>query len=221
MISQLDRTSLKLPLLPYLGLDLNCLSPRLTLNSYICLSFYLPFLYQSDKLAHGVLFFQTREAPFTIHTASFCFTSLRNCIFLNSCFQHPFWQPYGLSLRPQHSIIFLIFYHRHTLASQTPAVSNYHGVINLVREDINQRRNMKMCTLLYKQALHPQQPPTLVQAHSLLTVPRVGTMSHPPYHGQAGLCRELTGIGMSWRRAVEGIHRRQRSRVSQQDMLIT
>lgn len=37
--------------------------------------------------------------------------------------------------------------------SQTWAVSNYHGVITINRDGIPQRRNMKVCTLVYKQAL--------------------------------------------------------------------
>ena len=37
----------------------------------------------------------------------------------------------------------------------THAVSDYHGVININREDIPQR-NVKICTLFNKQTLHPQ-----------------------------------------------------------------
>ena len=44
----------------------------------------------------------------------------------------------------------ILLRHSHTLDSWTHAVSNYHGVINLYRESIPQRRNMKICTLLYK-----------------------------------------------------------------------
>jgi hypothetical protein len=49
-----------------------------------------------------------------------------------------------------------------------PAVSDYHGAINVNREAIPQRRNVKICTLLYKQVLHPQQPSTPVEANAQL-----------------------------------------------------
>lgn len=45
-----------------------------------------------------------------------------------------------------------------------------HAVINCGREDIPQRRSMKIHTLLYKQTLFPQQPSTLMEAHTLMTV---------------------------------------------------
>jgi hypothetical protein len=37
-------------------------------------------------------------------------------------------------------------------------------------EDIPQRKNIKICTILYKQSLHPQIPSTLIQAHALLSL---------------------------------------------------
>ena len=56
----------------------------------------------------------------------------------------------------------------HTLTSRTPAVSDYLGVIIHSRESITQRKNMEICKLLYKRALCPQQPSTLVEVHILL-----------------------------------------------------
>lgn len=41
----------------------------------------------------------------------------------------------------------------------------YYGIININKEDITQR-NMKICILLQKQALCPQQPSTLMEAHT-------------------------------------------------------
>ena len=89
-----------------------------------------------------------------------------------------------------------------TLASKTHDVSNYQWVINLVKEDIPQRRNMKIFTL-YKQALHPQQPPTLIEAHTLLAlfqrqepchaIPCVGRSS-VPLQGTAMLQSEIQGV---------------------------
>jgi hypothetical protein len=67
---------------------------------------------------------------------------------LNSCFQSSFPQPEGLSWRSQH----YNFVETLVIPSWTPAISDYHGVINLGGEDIPPRKNMKICTLLYKQA---------------------------------------------------------------------
>lgn len=68
-----------------------------------------------------------------------------------------------------HSIYHFAKNIRYTLAYQTHAASNYHGV-NLNRESILQTRYMKICTFLYKQTPHPQQPSALVKAHPLLTL---------------------------------------------------
>ena len=73
----------------------------------------------------------------------------------------------------------ILLRHRHALASWTHATSNYHGVINLGREDIPRRRNMKICTLLYKQALQPQQPLTLMETHLLLALFQGQEPCHP------------------------------------------
>ena len=54
--------------------------------------------------------------------------------------------------------------------TQLPADSNYHGVINLGREDIQQKRSMKICTLLYKKALCLLQPSTVVDCPTLLAL---------------------------------------------------
>ena len=56
---------------------------------------------------------------------------------------------------------------RNTFLPQTHVVFNYNGVIILNREHIPQRRNMKIRTLLYKQALCPA---TLVKARALLAL---------------------------------------------------
>ena len=57
-----------------------------------------------------------------------------------------------------------------TFPFQTHAVSDYHGVININQEGILWRRNIKICTLLYKQTICPQQQSTLGKAHTLLAL---------------------------------------------------
>ena len=70
------------------------------------------------------------------------------------------------------------FVEEHILTSQTHAVSNYHGVINFNKESAPQRRNMKICTLLYKQALHPQQLSAQLGAHPLLALLQEQELCH-------------------------------------------
>jgi hypothetical protein len=69
----------------------------------------------------------------------------------------------------------------HTSTSQSHAVSDYLGVVNINREDIPQR-NVKIGTLLYTQALCPQQPLPLMEADALPVgpVPGAEAMSNPP-----------------------------------------
>jgi hypothetical protein len=72
------------------------------------------------------------------------------------------------------------------LSPKNLAVSDYHGVLG--REDRLQRSNMKICTLLYKQALYPQQPSTYVEDHILLALFQgKEIMSYCLFHGQDGL----------------------------------
>ena len=59
---------------------------------------------------------------------------------------------------------------RHTLTSCIQGVSDYHEVFNIGREDIPSRRNVKICTLLYKQVLHLQGPSTLLEANTLVAL---------------------------------------------------
>jgi hypothetical protein len=62
-------------------------------------------------------------------------------IFLNSCFQN---FPHSLKGCPEgHRDAVFLRNTRHTLASWSPAVSDYHGVISLVRESIPHRRTIK------------------------------------------------------------------------------
>ena len=68
------------------------------------------------------------------------------------------------------------FYH---LRRQTHDVSDYHEVITLDREDIPQRRNMKISTLVYKQTLCPHR----AGPHPVGSVPGAGTMSCYPKGG--------------------------------------
>lgn len=56
----------------------------------------------------------------------------------------------------------------HTFPSQTHAASDHHGVVN--KKDIPWRRSIRICTSLYKRAFHPQQPSTLMDAHTLLAL---------------------------------------------------
>jgi hypothetical protein len=77
---------------------------------------------------------------------------------------------------------------RCTLASWILALSDYHGINNFGREDIPQRRNMKLYTLLYKQALCLQQPSTFKEAYTLLALFQgQEIMSYCSLHGQAKL----------------------------------
>jgi hypothetical protein len=97
------------------------------------------------------------------------------------------------------------FVEEHILTSQTHAVSNYHGVINFNKESAPQRRNMKICTLLYKQALHPhpQQLSAQLGAHPLLSLLQ-GQKTIPccPFHGHAGLSTCL----YHWSAMLAGMH---------------
>lgn len=67
------------------------------------------------------------------------------------------------------SIYRFLLRHWSHLRLLTPAVFNSRGVID-VNKDIPWR-NVKMCTLLHKEALHPQQPSTL---STLLEAPMAG-----------------------------------------------
>jgi hypothetical protein len=54
--------------------------------------------------------------------------------------------------------------------SSSSLVPHHHGVINIDKENMPQRRNVKICTLLYNHAFHPQQPLTLMEAHTMLAL---------------------------------------------------
>jgi hypothetical protein len=71
----------------------------------------------------------------------------------------------------------------HILTSWTCAVSGYHKVINPGIKDTPQRKNVKAYTLLYKQALCPQQPSILL-VRSSWSVPEAGTISYHAYHAR-------------------------------------
>lgn len=60
------------------------------------------------------------------------------------------------------------------LRIQVHTVSDYHGVLNLGKEDISWRKRVKMCALLLKQALYPHQPSTLMVATPAGSVLRTG-----------------------------------------------
>ena len=74
-------------------------------------------------------------------------------------FKHVYLELFPIALRAV-PVFTILWIHSHTLDSQTCIVFSSHGVINVYKEDIPQR-NVKICPLLYKQALHPQQPLTL------------------------------------------------------------
>jgi hypothetical protein len=92
---------------------------------------------------------------------------LRNYIFLNLGFSEFFTTTLLAVLKVT---AFTIFAEVHILTSWNPAVSNYHGVHNINKESIPQRRNMKICILLYRQAPCPQQLSGLMGAHTLLAL---------------------------------------------------
>jgi hypothetical protein len=123
---------LKLLFLPSLDLDLNSFCPRLSLNSEICLTSWL--------IVQLPLFFQIYEAPYTIHILSLYLAQLKY-IYIEFMFSEFFPTALRSVLKVSAFTIFLSC--RHTLASWTCAASNYHGVINLGRENISQRRTVK------------------------------------------------------------------------------
>ena len=90
----------------------------------------------------------------------------------------------------------------HTFASWTCAVSDYHGVIN--REDISWRKNIKLHSVLYKQALHLQQPFTIVAALTCWPSPRAGIMSFCPYRGHTRLDRQPNDVYFSGKGHISG-----------------
>ena len=59
--------------------------------------------------------------------------------------------------------------HRPTYAPWTHAIAIMESLI-LVEGTFLQRRYMKICTLLHKQALHPHQPSTFRGAHALMAL---------------------------------------------------
>lgn len=118
------------------------------------------------KLAHIVqlpLFLQICEAPYTVHITTLYILRSWAMIYF---WTHVFGDlSHSLKGCPEgHSVLPFCW----DIDSQTQAVSDYYGVINLDREDFPWRRNMKICTLLYKQTLCPQELSLLVEAHALL-----------------------------------------------------
>lgn len=95
---------------------------------------------------------------------------------------------HSLSGYPEaHSILLFCWDIRNTLVSVTPALSDCHGVINLGRGDSPKRRSMKICILLYQQALHPQQPSKLEETQALLPFSQGWETCHTvPYLADSG-----------------------------------
>jgi len=127
-------------------------------------------MHLSDVLAHTAVALVLPDPKTGKIKSSYCiliFCILENL--QNLCFELLFsaFSPDSLKNPEGHSILPLCWNISYTLSSWTHDVSDYHWVTNHGREDLLQRRTMKICTLLCKRASCLQQPSTLTEAYAM------------------------------------------------------
>jgi hypothetical protein len=112
-------------------------------------------LYPSDKLPHGITasVLLICEDPYIVHIAYFYFCIVEKVYIFELMFLELLFTALRVVLKVPALTILL-----QTDTHSTPghAVSNYHRVIKVSRVNINiSQRNVKICTLLYRQVFYP------------------------------------------------------------------